>query len=60
VAVNQKTKELILEIVREKTKWELMNNFFLIIHRKIKTYNNLKKMKNLTVWVETKTAKLLI
>ena len=60
MAVNQKTKELILEIVREKTKWELMNNFFLIIHRKIKTYNNLKKMKNLTVWVETKTAKLLI
>jgi hypothetical protein len=49
VAVNQKTKELILEIVREKTKWELMNNFFLIIHKKIKTYNNLKKMKKLTV-----------
>jgi hypothetical protein len=35
--------------VRENTKWELMNNFFLIIHRKIKTYNNLKKMKNLII-----------
>lgn len=49
IQVRKVTKELIQEIVKEKTKWEHTSNYFLTTHRKIFKMKNLMELVGIKI-----------